>query len=110
MKKNTRQTKPLGRSTKEDNAGLSLLQPTLFSFEGQVIKYYNETSKNTSDFIARLISKKFLSSEHSLMRFSRSHYSGHLFTGFEIQVWSGHFTIPVPSIPYIFCTTRLIHF
>ena len=110
MNKNTRQTKPLGRSTKEDNAGLSLLQPTLFSFEGQSIKYYNEISKNTFSFFNHLISKKFLSSEHSLMHFSRSHYSGLTFTGLEIQVWSGHFTIPVPSIPYIFCTTRLIHF
>lgn len=63
MNKNTRQTKPLGRSTKEDNAGLSLLQPTLFSYEGQVIKYYNEftqtLSKSSSNFIAHLISKKF---------------------------------------------------
>lgn len=109
MKTETYQTSPKGRSTKADKAGLSLLEPTLFSFEGQVIKYYNETSKNTSDFIVRLISKKFLSSEHSLMRFSRAHYSGHLFTGFQIQVWSGHFTIPVPLIPYIFCSTRLIH-
>jgi len=110
MNKNTCQTCPKARTTKEDNAGLSLLQPTLFSFEGQVIKYYNETSKNTSEFIARLTSKKFLSSEHSLMRFSRSHYNGNVFTGFQIQVWYGHFTIPVPSIPYIFCSTRLIHF
>jgi len=55
MNKNIRQTKPFGISTKEDNAGLSLLQPTLFSFDGQVIKYYNETSNNTSDFIADLI-------------------------------------------------------
>lgn len=59
MKTETYQTSPKGRSTKADNAGLSLLPPTLFSFEGQVIKYYNETSKNTSDFIARLISKKY---------------------------------------------------
>jgi hypothetical protein len=60
MNKNTCQTCPKARTTKEDNAGLSLLQPTLFSFEGQVIKYYNETSKNTSDFVARLIRSKFL--------------------------------------------------
>lgn len=81
MNKNTRQIKPLGRSTKEDNAGLSLLQPTLFSFEGQVIKYYNETSKNTSDFIARLISKKFLSFKSAHIYFHRSYDGFYLING-----------------------------
>ncbi|MDP3465348.1 MAG: hypothetical protein Q8R86_06215 [Sulfuricurvum sp.] len=54
MKQNNRQTSPLGKSTKADNAGLSLLQLPLFSYEGQVIKYYNEPS-----FITRLKTKKF---------------------------------------------------
>ena len=59
MNKNTRQTKPLGRSTKEDNAGLSLLHPQLFTVIGDTYKYYNEIVKNVSDFLGRLTAKKF---------------------------------------------------
>lgn len=63
MKNTNRQTLPLGRSTLEENAGLSLLHPQLFTVVGDTYKYYNEIaqtiSKNTSDFISRLTSKKF---------------------------------------------------
>ena len=59
MNKNTRQTKPLGRSTKEDNAGLSLLHLQLFTVIGDTYKYYNEIVKNISDFLVRLTANKF---------------------------------------------------
>lgn len=59
MNKNTRQTKPLGRSTKEDNAGLSLQHSQLFTVVNDTYKYYNEIVENVSDFLGRLTSKKF---------------------------------------------------
>lgn len=59
MKENNRQTSPLGRSTEEKQAGLSLPQPSLFTVDGNAYKYYNESAKNISKFIDRLTSKKF---------------------------------------------------
>ena len=59
MKQINRQTSPLGRSTKAEYAGLSLLHLQLFTVVGDTYKYYNEIVKNVSDFITRLISKKF---------------------------------------------------
>lgn len=101
MKQNNRQTSPLGRSTEEKQAGLSLPQPSLFTVDGNAYKYYNESAKNISNFIARLTAKKFLSPEVEF------HHKPHCIT---FQVWHGHFTIPVPSVPYIFYSVRLIHF
>lgn len=102
MKNKNRQTLPLGRSTKEDNAGLSL--PT---------SNYNSIAtnkeKSSFSFFNRLVSKKFLSDEQSLIRSFRLHYSGHVFKFLQIQVWYGHFTIPKPTSPFIFYSTRLIH-
>ncbi len=102
MKNTNRQTSPLGRSTKEEKVGLSL-----------PISNYNSNAtnieKSSISFFDRLLCKKFLSDEQSLTRFSRSHYSGHVFKGLQIQVWYGHFTLPRPSIPFIFYSTRLIH-
>lgn len=60
MKQNNRQTSPLGRSTEEKQAGLSLPQPSLFTVDGNAYKYYNESAKNISKFIDRLTSKKFI--------------------------------------------------
>lgn len=59
MKQNNRQISPFGRSTEEKQAGLSLPQPSLFTVDGNAYKYYNESAKNISNFIARLSSKKF---------------------------------------------------
>ena len=71
MNKNTRQTKPLGRSTKEDNAGLSLLRPRLIEIIADNYVYFNEILQNIyttivnvitkpiSPFISRLRSQKF---------------------------------------------------
>ena len=54
MNKNTRQTKPLGRSTKKNNAGLSLPVSPLFQCTGNAFIYYNE-----SPFIKNLKRIKF---------------------------------------------------
>lgn len=54
MKQNNRQTLPLGRSTKKNNAGLSLPISPLFQVSGNTFIYYNE-----SPFIARLKRIKF---------------------------------------------------
>ena len=59
MKQNNRQTSPFGKSTKADNAGLSLLHPQLFTVIGDTYKYYNAIVKNVSDFLGRLTAKKF---------------------------------------------------
>lgn len=63
MKQNNRQTLPLGRSTKADNAGLSLLRPRLFEVIGDTYNYFNEIIQNTfksiSPFLKRLTQKKF---------------------------------------------------
>ncbi len=73
MNKNTRQTKPLGRSTKEDNAGLSLLRPRLIEIIADNYVYFNEilqniyttvlnmVTKTVSPFLKRLTQKKILS-------------------------------------------------
>jgi hypothetical protein len=77
MKQNNRQTLPLGRSTKKNNAGLSLLRPKLFTVVGDTYKYFNEVFHNIlticSDIpnrisfsIARLTQKKFLNCSLSL--------------------------------------------
>jgi hypothetical protein len=67
MKQNNRQTSPFGRLTEEKQAGLSLPQPSLFTVDGNAYKYYNESAKNISKFIARLTQKKF--SKCPLLRF-----------------------------------------
>ncbi len=76
MKKETRQTKPLGRSTKEDNAGLSLLRPRLFEVIGDTYNYFNEIIQNTfkamSPFLKRLIQKKFPAAKDMLILISAS--------------------------------------
>ncbi|MFH0708744.1 MAG: hypothetical protein V2A75_00920 [Pseudomonadota bacterium] len=54
MKKETRQTLPLGRSTKENKAGLSLPVSPLFQCTGNAFIYYNE-----SPFIKNLKRIKF---------------------------------------------------
>lgn len=71
MKNTNRQTLPLGRSTKAEKAGLSLLRPRLIEIIGDNYVYFNEIlqniyttivnviSKPISPFIARLSSKKF---------------------------------------------------
>lgn len=68
MKNTNRQTLPLGRSTKAEKAGLSLLRPKLFTVVGDTYKYFNEIfqkniskpiSKAISPFIARLTQIKF---------------------------------------------------
>lgn len=73
MNKNTRQIKPLGRSTKEDNAGLSLLRPRLFEVIGDTYNYFNAIIQNTfkamSPFLKRLTQKKF--SHASLTTFDK---------------------------------------
>lgn len=68
MKNTNRQISPLGRSTKKEKAGLSLLRPKLFTVVGDTYKYFNEIfqnfistpiSKTISPFIARLTQIKF---------------------------------------------------
>ncbi|MBV5278223.1 MAG: hypothetical protein J0647_04185 [Campylobacteraceae bacterium] len=70
MKNTNRQISPLGRSTKKNNAGLSLLRPKLFTVVGHTYKYFNEVFQNISKIIsksnpsfifnfARLTQKKF---------------------------------------------------
>lgn len=54
MKQNNRQIKPLGRSTKKNNAGLSLPILPLFQVTGNTFIYYNE-----SPFIKNLKRIKF---------------------------------------------------
>lgn len=75
MKQNNRQISPLGRSTEEKQAGLSLPQPSLFTVDGNAYKYYNESAKNISKFIARLIRKKFI---HAQLPFSFYHDTKYL--------------------------------
>ncbi len=70
MKQNNRQTLPLGRSTKAEYAGLSLLHPQLFTVVDDTYKYYNEIVKNVSDFLGRLMFKKF-STFKTMIDFSR---------------------------------------
>ncbi|MDD5212109.1 MAG: hypothetical protein PHV62_06820 [Sulfuricurvum sp.] len=72
MKQNNRQTSPLGRSTEEKQAGLSLLRPKLFTVVQDNYVYFNEIIHNiltsSSDFFNRLTQKKF--SKCPLLRFS----------------------------------------
>lgn len=100
MKNTNSQISPnTGRSTQEENAGLSLPQPSLFIFDGNAYRYYNDNPqnivKNSSDLIARLTSKKFsqchlllfpnlrkiiVNTHSSLQRVSGFSYSNHLFS------------------------------
>ena len=76
MKQNNRQTSPFGRSTKADNAGLSLLRPRLFEVIGDTYNYFNEIIHNiltiSSDFLNRLTQKKFSHSKFTHAFISRS--------------------------------------
>lgn len=84
MKNTNRQTSPIGRSTKEEKAGLSLLRPRLIEIIGDNYVYFNEIlqnictgiktfiSKTVSPFIARLKSKKFPAAENMFLSLSAS--------------------------------------
>jgi len=89
MKNTNRQTLPLGRSTKEENAGLSLLRPRLIEIIGDNYVYFNEIlqnictsivnviSKPISPFIARLKSFKFIDNPTYHCAFSYNHPHAH---------------------------------
>lgn len=57
MKNTNRQTSPLGRSTLEENAGLSLLRPRLIEIIGDNYVYFNEILQNIYTTIVNVISK-----------------------------------------------------
>jgi len=84
MKQNNRQTSPLGRSTEEKQAGLSLPQPSLFTVDGNAYKYYNESAKNISKcpLLRFPNQRKIIVNTHSSLKraFDRPSFSNYKFS------------------------------